>query len=317
MPGAPRKAKGGAKGRWSGDPALQAPVPVPSAWRLVTGRGDGIALQAELAEEQARRREARRGAGGADGGAEAVDTVRAGTVVKARGAQFELSRAAWSLVPVVSFGLATPVPFLRRACALGERRGTGAFAGYLMTTLLSWFTIALAPEESDALAMGSLLLFVSTVVGSVHTFLTFRETWEAPAPARVRGGAAVPGTAAGSRPVSVEDRNREAVAEARARLRRRRRARRLALRRPALARELRIGRGSPAYDDGGLVDVNHADADMLVRRAELTAAEAAAVVAARERLGGRFSSVAELAVYAELSEGRLAEVADRLLCVGG
>ena len=55
------------------------------------------------------------------------------------------------------------------------------------------------------------------------------------------------------------------IAVAQARLRRRLEARRIAAEDPSLARELRIGRPDQprAYDDGGLIDVNHVSLDVL------------------------------------------------------
>ena len=62
-----------------------------------------------------------------------------------------------------------------------------------------------------------------------------------------------------------------------------------------LARELGIGRPDVPhdYDDGGLVDVNHAPGDVLASCLGLAPAESAAVSAAREQLG-RFTSPEEL-----------------------
>jgi hypothetical protein len=93
-----------------------------------------------------------------------------------------------------------------------------------------------------------------------------------------------------------------AVAAALTARERRERAREIIASDPALARELRIGRPDlpRQFDDGGLVDVNYVPAPVLVDRLGLSQ-EAARVAEARARLG-RFSSPAELAVYAELPD---------------
>jgi DNA uptake protein ComE-like DNA-binding protein len=81
-----------------------------------------------------------------------------------------------------------------------------------------------------------------------------------------------------------------------------------------LARELRIGRPDlpREFDDGSLVDVNHEQAPVLVDRLGLAQEEVARVVATRAQLG-RFSSPAELAVYAELPDTTVEAARDRLL----
>jgi hypothetical protein len=111
-------------------------------------------------------------------------------------------------------------------------------------------------------------------------------------------------------------------------------ARKAAVRNPAIARELdrrglreqyrelgasdpgmarRIGVGNPNvprdFDDGGLVDVNLANAAVLSRYAGLTAEEAQRVVEARATLE-RFTSVEEVAVYGSLSDRSTASLAE-------
>lgn len=99
------------------------------------------------------------------------------------------------------------------------------------------------------------------------------------------------------------------VEEARARRKRRAEYRSLAVDDVTLAREMRVGRPdlTPAFDDGGLVDLNALGAADLERHARVTAAEAASIVSTRERLG-RLSSVDELVVHGDLT----LEAAERL-----
>jgi hypothetical protein len=80
---------------------------------------------------------------------------------------------------------------------------------------------------------------------------------------------------------------------------RRQEARAILARYPALAVELRIGRPDlpgRQYNDGGLLDVNHVPAGLLVSELEIPADVAATIVSQRDRFGG-FSSPDELVVY--------------------
>jgi hypothetical protein len=150
--------------------------------------------------------------------------------------------------------------------------------------------------------------------------------YRAPAPAAVNGaainGAAVPRLAthdwlvfssgmSAARPTSGI-----AVAEARARLRRRKKARQILASEPDLALELRIGRPDLLrnYDDGGLIDVNHVPAEVLVRELEIPAEDAHRLIAQREMHGG-FSHPEELVFYCDLTPERLNVISGRLVFV--
>lgn len=99
------------------------------------------------------------------------------------------------------------------------------------------------------------------------------------------------------------------VQEARVRRQTRAQYRSLAAGDAALAREMNLGRPdrSPAFADGGLVDLNALDAAALEQHAGVTAAEAASIVSTRDKLG-RLSSVDELVVHGDLT----LETAERL-----
>ncbi|GIJ44580.1 hypothetical protein Val02_14660 [Virgisporangium aliadipatigenens] len=107
-----------------------------------------------------------------------------------------------------------------------------------------------------------------------------------------------------------------AVAEARARLRRRKKARQILAREPDLAFELRIGRPDLPrdYDDGGLIDINHVPAEVLVRELEIPAEDAHRLIAQREAHGG-FSHPEELVFYCDLTPERLTVISGRLVFV--
>src|SRR5205823_12081523 len=105
-----------------------------------------------------------------------------------------------------------------------------------------------------------------------------------------------------------------ALAAAGRRAQRREEARAILATKPALAAELRIGRPdlTREYDDGGLVDVNHVPAEVLVRELDMPDSMAATLVAARSRIGG-FSSAEELVVYCDgLTPDRLNIVREQL-----
>jgi Helix-hairpin-helix motif len=95
--------------------------------------------------------------------------------------------------------------------------------------------------------------------------------------------------------------NAQAIAAANIRRDLRRRAREQAAQDPALARELRIGRPDlpRQYDDGGLVDLNHAPVPVLTALSGVTLEIAERIVSMREHVGC-FSSAEELVATVDL-----------------
>jgi hypothetical protein len=85
---------------------------------------------------------------------------------------------------------------------------------------------------------------------------------------------------------------------------RREEARRLWDRDPAMGRELGIGRPDlqRGYDDGGLVDVNTAPAEVIASLGGLPLADAAQVVTAREARNGAYFNAGELFLDVDLPE---------------
>lgn len=73
-------------------------------------------------------------------------------------------------------------------------------------------------------------------------------------------------------------------------------ARELLAKDPAMARELGIGRPElhRGYDDGGLVDINSATADVLATICGIDPGRAKAIVAARDARGGSYFAVGEV-----------------------
>lgn len=201
-----------------------------------------------------------------------------------------LRQLAWASVPVWSFSLLAFAPFLRIALARRRTRDWGVFAGYLAAVIVTMTLMSVAGPDAAVTAAGGILAVVLAGTAAVHAFVAFR-----------------PGapTVGGSRASEL------AVATARARMRRRQQARELAESNPVLARELGIGRPDVPhdYDDGGLVDVNHVPGDVLASRLGLTAAESAAVITVREKLG-RFSGPEELTAYTDLAPRRVDALRD-------
>lgn len=107
------------------------------------------------------------------------------------------------------------------------------------------------------------------------------------------------------------------VAEGLARRQLREQYRKVALDDPDLARSMGIGRPdlSRNIDDGGLLDINSLPADKLGPLAGLTGEEATRVVDARAHLG-RFLSLADLAVYADLPESTIDTLRERIIFYG-
>ncbi|MFI5709681.1 ComEA family DNA-binding protein [Kribbella sp. NPDC051620] len=98
---------------------------------------------------------------------------------------------------------------------------------------------------------------------------------------------------------------------------RRSQARQLAAEQPALARSLGIGRPDlpRQYDDGGLIDLNDAPADLIDALPGITGKQAAAIVVSRMQ-HGRFRVVDELWTRGLLPPGAAPEVAEYLVVIG-
>ena len=194
----------------------------------------------------------------------------------------------WALIPLLSLGLLTPVPFAHAAVRLGERRLWVVTAVYAIGSLLL-IVGAFLPEGGWGDALFGTLVLVLMTAGTTHALL-LRGRVFAPPPIQ------------------------PAMAAALTAKQRRKDARAIAARDVALARELCIGRPDlpRQFDDGGLVDVNHVPAQVLVDRLALSSAQAGQVVEARDRLGG-FAGPEELIAFTELTPDTVDDLRDRLL----
>ena len=208
----------------------------------------------------------------------------------------------WTSVPIWSIGFLSPLPFLFYAAGQRTRRAWGWFAGYLAATVAMIVALGAFPSNSGANAAVGGFIVALAGCAAVHSFFLFRP-----------GGESVPaGPVPGA--MSVRQLNQTAVVQAKDRIERRKEARHLVATDPALARDLMIGRPDlqRAYDDGGLVDVNHVPGAVLASGLGLTPAEVTDVLAARDRLG-RFTSPDELCAYTQLTPDRIDELRDLMI----
>ncbi len=198
---------------------------------------------------------------------------------------------AWAVIPVVTLGILSFVPFLRIALARKRPKDWAVFGAYLAVCIgLSVAVEAVPANSPGGPALGGLFVLL-IVTATVHASVELRSLPQYP---RL------------TRPVAADP-----VTRARARIQQRVDARKLAERDPVLARELRIGRPDlpRQFDDGGLVDVNNVPAQVLMACLQFSEQEASAVIAARDSIG-RFSSPDEVSVYAQLDPARVDEVRD-------
>jgi DNA uptake protein ComE-like DNA-binding protein len=196
----------------------------------------------------------------------------------------------WAALPFLSLGFATPFTF---AAALLWRRSlhllvsTVAYAG-MFALLLSMLSAA---DDRGNVRFAGMLMAVLAVVGCGHAFLIRRGVFD---------------------PHGLSGVDNEAVVE---RVKRQRllreKARELAASDPGLAKELRIGRPDlpRQYNDGGLVDVNHAPAGALALLPGITAELAERIERVRAETGG-FVSAEELSAVAGLPPSLTGDLAD-------
>jgi hypothetical protein len=202
----------------------------------------------------------------------------------------------WAFLPVLSFGFLAPIPIIHAAVKLRTWTLWAAAAAYTAAEILVWsatMTVTSGPVESAEVAdppgWAAVLLLGLMVVPTAHALTLRRRVFT-------------------SRP---QDPAIVAALQAR---QRREEARAIAARDVNLARELRVGRPDlpRQFDDGGLVDVNHAPPPVMVHLLGLSEADAAEVIEARDRIGG-LSSPEELIAYTDLSPALVDGIRERLL----
>jgi len=177
----------------------------------------------------------------------------------------------WALAPLLTLGLATVPCFVFAARRLRSRALYLAVVAYSALTLLVVWGSTTDSETNFQSEVGGFTTMVLVTSATLHALIIRRCVFS-----ESRGD---------DTPIAV----------ARARLRRRHEARRIAAADPMLARELRIGRPDQprAYDDGGLIDVNHVPLGVLSAVEGIGPELASSIVDARELIR-RFDSREDL-----------------------
>ncbi|MDH2428962.1 helix-hairpin-helix domain-containing protein [Sphaerisporangium sp. TRM90804] len=184
----------------------------------------------------------------------------------------------WAIAPLLTCGAATPFTIGAAAAKLKSRMLALSAAIYAIGWVTFFVGVASDLPDPDWLEVGAFLGAMGNWLGgTVHSLIIRRRVFEQP------------------------DLNDHAVAFAQRRRELRQEARELAARDPLLARELRIGRPDlpRRYDDGGLVDVNHAPARVIADLPGMTPELARRVVDARDGVGG-FVSAEEMSLALDL-----------------
>ncbi|TYB43604.1 ComEA family DNA-binding protein [Actinomadura chibensis] len=197
----------------------------------------------------------------------------------------------WAALPFLTLGYATPFTF---AAAAVWRRSAHLLVSTTVYIGVFALMMVLLPDmgkDGGSERFVGMLMFVLAVVGCAHAFIIRRRVFD---------------------PHGLSAVDNEAVVE---RVKRRRllrdKARALAESDPGLARELRIGRPDlpRQYNDGGLVDVNHAPPEALTLLPGVTPELAARIERVRAETGG-FMSAEELSAVAGLPPSLTGDLAD-------
>ncbi len=199
------------------------------------------------------------------------------------------SGVLWAFVPFITLGYGTPFSFLYAAIKRGSWGLGATAAGYGAATAA---VVALMQSGNPVLTV--LGMFAGTMLwlaGTGHAFAVRTTVFPRETPRNRQ--------------------NERAVEYAKYRRTLREQARALAAEDPALARELRIGRPDAprTYDDGGLVDVNHAPREIIEALPGMTPEMADRVLRRRAETGG-FVSAEEMAVDADIPPDVLPLMAD-------
>jgi hypothetical protein len=192
-------------------------------------------------------------------------------------------------VPFLTFGFGTPFSFLYAALRRGSWNLGATAGGYGAASAV--VLAMMNSGDAGVIVLGVMMMLTLWIAGTVHAFTVRTSVFPRSGPRS---------------PV-----NQHAVQVAKYRRMLREDARALAEEDPALAHELRIGRPDlpRAYDDGGLVDVNHASPTALATLPGLTPELIDRIVQRRADQGG-FISAEELAVDTDLPPGILPKLSE-------
>ncbi|WP_143218835.1 hypothetical protein [Actinokineospora bangkokensis] len=202
------------------------------------------------------------------------------------------------IVPIATIGLFAFVPFVHAAVRLRERRVVLLALAYGAVDVGILAGTSILQDGSGRAPWPFAIAAIIVVVAACAQLSGLRRRAYAIAAPQV---APVPA----AQPAAVDPH----VASALAARERRTQAKQLVESDPLLARDLGIGRPDLArgYDDGGLVDLAGAPAEVIARVCGLTEAEAALVVDNR----GRFQNIDELLVIADLPVSQWGLIRDR------
>ncbi|HEY2223209.1 ComEA family DNA-binding protein [Actinomycetospora sp.] len=205
----------------------------------------------------------------------------------------------WFFVHVLSLGILAVVPFTHAAVRSRRVGHVIAAAVMLAATVLAFVLFGTADHDAAGKVVGAQsniggTLIIVILLGGLVGLIVMRQQIY---------GAGAPTAPAAAQP---------AVARALAARRRRDEARQLVASDPLLARELRIGRPDLPrdYDDGGLVDLNSAPAQVVASVCGLEPVQAARIVQARQA-AGRFAAVDDVFSWTELPVDLWNQVRDR------
>ncbi|RCV53214.1 hypothetical protein DEF23_05590 [Marinitenerispora sediminis] len=194
----------------------------------------------------------------------------------------------WAGLPALSLGFASPFFFIQAAA---RRFNAWTLALAVATTALFVGFFLAEPDSPWETACAVL----NWVVGGGLALAMRGYVFGPPA------GAAPAGRAPQPEPDGWARERSPLLAEARRLRETRAHARELMERDPLVAKELGVGRPDRdrEFDDGGVVDLNNAPEQVISRINGVTVQHAQALVRAR-RMGGRFSSVADAVIRADL-----------------
>lgn len=218
-------------------------------------------------------------------------------------------RGGWYFVLVIATaGVFSAVPFLHAANRLHRPalRRTAAAFGLAGTAVFVLLTVV--PRDAQGAPTDGVAQVLSNVAVLAAIATAVAACWQLRPVRRAVFPGDVPGPA-----VSAPGWEDPAVAAALWARTRRNEARERVRLDPLLARDLRIGRPDMArtYDDGGLLDLNVAPAEVIARLVEVPDWAAAAIVSAREHQGGSFNNIYEVLSLAALPADLHPAVLDR------
>jgi DNA uptake protein ComE-like DNA-binding protein len=202
-----------------------------------------------------------------------------------------MPRGRWVLTSLIPFGWVTWAGFLFAGFRAKRPAWVAAGFVYLAITVGTIFVTSLDDNENGLDDnVGYIVMFSAWGVGILHAFLTRKPYLR--------------------RLEIIDD---PALQAAQTAEERRAYARELARRDPSFAREAAIGR-SGGFDEGGVVDVNHAPVEDLADLPGIDAATARQIVAVRDGVGG-FSSLEDLGMTMDLSGDVVEGLRGRVVCL--